>query len=316
MSQNLAPLFGQGINKNYGIMVRTYKPFLTEMLHDITMTGRILDRQQWQGYDAPQETLPLNPAYISQIQPSFSKRYFPIKRTIGDVLAEEDWDDDEYGFLKRIVPGTGGGMAQVVMAKKEYDAANMFAVLGFSTASPVLGSFDGKSLFNTAHPISLNNSGTTASNRPSVDADLSNTTYYAAYSNLVQQMATNNYVIIQNSPKNLVVNPKLREVANQIVKGDWERETLATSKMNAAKGDGLNLIMNPYFRKTGSGSAANSWNAWFIQGNEHSCNWANRQDFRVKSDYDINLGGYIFVGSLRYDFGWDDYRGTYGSTGS
>jgi len=315
MSQNLAPLFGQGINKMYGIMVKTYSPLYTQMTNDITMTGRILDRQQWQGYDAPQETGILEQAYISQIQPSFSKRYIPVKRTIGDVVAEEDWEDDEYGFLKRVIPASGGGMAQVVMAKKEYDVANMFAVLGFSTASPVQSSFDGKSLFNTGHPVSLANAGTTVSNRPSSDADLSNTTYYAAYANMVQQMATNNYTIIQSAPKNLVYNPKLREVAVQIARGDWERESPATSKMNAAVADRLNLISNPYFRKTGATSAANAWNAWFVQSVDHACNFANRQDFRVKSDYDINLGGYIWVGSLRYDFGWDDWRGTYGSSG-
>lgn len=316
MSQNLAPLFGQGINKMYGIMVKTYSPFYTRMLKDLPMTGRILDQQQWEGYQLPQETLALNPAYMSQIQPSYSKRYFPVKRTIGDVVAEEDWEDDEYGFLKRIIPAAGGGFAQVVLAKKEYDAANMFAVLGFSAASPVPMSFDGVSLFNTSHPISKANSGTTASNTPSVAADLSNTSYYAAYANMTQQMATNNKVIISSSPKNLVVNPKQREVANQIVKGDWERVTLATSLMNAAKEDNLNLIMNPYFRKTGATSAANSWNGWFIQGDDHTCMWANRQDFRVKSDYDINLGGYIWVGSMRYDFGWSDWRSTFGSPGA
>jgi len=315
MSTAIASLFGKGINKHFGLEMKAYSPKYSRVMHVIPMSGRILDRQGWEVYAPPEITLPLMPAFMSQIQESFSKRYFPIKRTLGDVIAEEDWDDDEYGVLKRVVPARGGAMARVFANKKEYDAANMFAIAGYSAASTVPGSPDGKSLFNTAHPISLNNSGTTVSNRPSVDVDLSHTTYYAAYANLTQQLESNNYNIIDNAPAQLVYNPKLREVAVQIAKGDWERST-SNFNMNAAKADSLELVEWAHFRKTGATSAANAFNGWFVMGQEHSVNFAERQDIRAKSDYDINLGGYIWVASVRYDFGWDTYLGTYGSAGA
>jgi hypothetical protein len=316
MSTAIASLFGAGINKHFGLQVKTYSPKYTRVMHVINMTGRILDRQGWEMYQPPEITLPLNPVHMSEIQQSFSKRYFPIKRTLGDVVSEEDWDDDEYGVLKRVIPSKGGAMAEVFIQKKEYDAANLFAVAGFSSASPVAGSPDGKALFATDHPVSLSNSGTTASNRPSTPVDLSHTAYYAAYANMVQQNAANNYTIIEDSPATLVYNPTQRQIAVQIAKGDWERETLATSKMNAAKADNLTLVEWAHFRKTGAGSAANSWNGWFIEGHNHSVNFANRQDFRAKADYAINVQGYIWVASVRYDLGWDDWRSTYGSPGA
>ena len=315
MSTAIASLFGKGINKHFGLEYKQHTPKFRSLFHSENMSGRILDRQGWEIYGPPTITLPLNPVHMDQIQESFSKRYFPIKRTLGDVIAEEDWEDDQYGVLHRVVPSRGGAMARVFIARQEYDAANTLGVLGFSTASPVPGSPDGVSLFNTAHPVSKANSGTTVSNRPSVDADLSHTTYYAGYSNLVQQMEPNNFNIIDNAPAKLWFNPTQRPIAVQIARGDWQRDT-AQFQMNMGKLDGLDLVEWPYWRVTGAPSTANSWNAWGLEGMNHSLVFADRQAFKARSDYDINVQGYVFVAYIRYDFGWDDFRGTYGSKGA
>ena len=316
MSTAIAALFGKGINKHFNLEFKQWTPAYSKLFHEEKMTGRILDRQGWEMYGSPAITMPLNPVAMDQFQQSFSKRYFPVKRTLGDVIAEEDWDDDQYGVTHRVVPGRGGAMARVFVARKEYDAAYLLGTLGFSAASPVPGSPDGKSLFNTAHPISLANNTVTVSNTPSTQVDLSNTSYYAAYTNLCQQLEPNNFNIIDNRPASLWYNPILRQVAVQIAQGDWERSSTANSLMNVAVKDNLRLVEWPYWRVTGSTSAANSWNGWGIQGDEHHMVYANRQEFKARSDYDINVQGYIFVAYVRYDFGFDDWRGMYASSGS
>jgi hypothetical protein len=315
MSTAIASLFGKGINKHFNLELPNYPAKYTQLFHTIPMSGRILDMQGWETYGPPTITQPLTPVHMDEFRESFSKRFFPIKRTLGDVIAEEDWEDDQYGVTHRVVPGRGGAAAKVFVARKETDAVNLLGVTGFSSASPVAGSPDGVSLFSTAHPISLSNNLTTASNTPSTQADLSHTTYYAAYANLVQQLEPNNFNIMDNGPAKLWFNPKQRQVANQIARGDWERDT-SQFQMNAAVLDRLTLVEWPYWRITGATSAANSWNAWGVEGRDHSIYFADRQPFKAKSDYDINVQGFVFVSYVRYDLGWSDWRGVYASKGS
>lgn len=314
MSTQIAALFEPGINKHFGLATRQYSPLCFRIFQDVPMTGRFLNRQSWQTYGPPSTTLPLNPVHMDEIRQSFQSSYTPVKRTLGDILAEEDWDDDEYGVLRRVVPARAGAMAEVYMEKREYDCANYLAITGFSTASPVPHSPDGVSYFNTQHPISLYNNTQYFSNRPSADVDLSHTAYYAAYASMVQQLEANNYTIRRTTPKKLLYNPTQRQVAVQLAKGDWERG-LSTFNMNAAKADALELVEWAHFRKTGATSAANSYNGWAIFGENPSLIFANRQSFRSKADYDINQMAFIWTSAVRYDIGHDDARDSFGSAG-
>jgi hypothetical protein len=278
------------------------------------MNGRVLVRQGWQTYGPPEITNPLNPVHMDQIYESFQKGYTPIKRTLGDLVAEEDWDDDEYGVLHRVLPARSGAMAQVFAQKREYDAANYLAVTAYSSASPVPGSPDGVSLFNASHPVSKYNSGTTFSNVSSAPVQLSNTAYYAGYAAMMNQSAPNNYTLIGVPPAILVYNPTQRAVAQQIARGEWERGSSSqafTGLMNAAKGDGLELVEWPHYRKTLSTSAANTWDGWALLGREHMLNFVMRLEPRGKSDYDPNKQAFFWTLTTRYDIGHDDARHTY-----
>lgn len=310
MSTAIASLFTPGINKHTMLRLRRHTPKGLQLFEDTSMSGRVLMRQGWQLYDPPQITLPLNPVHMGEIRESFSSAYTPIKRTLGDLVAEEDWDDDEYGVLRRVIPARAGAMADIFAEKLEYDLANYLAVTAYSTASPAPHSPDGVSLANSAHPISLYNNATTWSNVTSSPVALSHTVYYTAYASMSQQMAPNNYTIIEARPECLWYNPTQRAIAVQLAKGDWERG-LATFNMNAAKEDNLRLLEWAHFRKTLSISAANSWDSWGLAAANRSLVFANRQAFRAKADYSINQQAYIWVAAVRYDIGHDDARGTF-----
>ncbi len=310
MSTAIGSLFTPGINKHFGLRLDQCPSMYKRVFHSITMDGRVLFRQGWQTYGPPEITLPLNPVHMDEIRESFSKGYTPIKRTLGDLVAEEDWDDDEYGVLRRVIPARAGAMAEVFAEKREYDAANYLAVTAYSAASPVPGSPDGVALFSASHPVSLYNSGTTASNVSSAPVALSNTSYYAAYASMAQQKAANNYTILCKRPSILVYNPVNRAVAVQLARGDWERGT-NNFNMNAAKEDSLELIEWPHYQKTLSTSAAGSYDGWALLSRDHMMNFVTRQDPRAKSDYDMNKQAYVWVMYTRYDIGHDDWRGTY-----
>ena len=175
--------------------------------------------------------------------------------------------------------------------------------------------FDGKSLFNTAHPVSKSRSSTTVSNRPSSDVDLSIAAVDAARVNLVTQYAANYTARVEDKPKYLCINPTQNRVATQICKGDWERAT-ADRNMNVVKDYGIQIIELPYWTKSGTvGAATNAYNSWFILGENHQLRQANRQGFKVDSDTDIHTNSVIWVASQRFEVYWSDFRSTYGSLG-
>lgn len=314
MSTAIAALFTPGINKHFNLRIKQYAPKYAMVFKVTPMTGRVLMRQGWQTYGPPTITLPLNPVHMDEIRQSFSSGYEPIKRTLGDIVAEEDWDDDEYGVLRRVVPARAGAMAEIFNEKREYDCANYLAITGFTATSPAPHSPDGVSLFNSAHPISLYNNATTVSNVPSSPVDLSHTAYYAAYAAMSLQKAPNNYTIIQSKPNALIYNPTQRAVAVQLAKGDWERGS-NNFNMNAAKEDNLNLIEWAHFQKTGATSAAGSFNGWVLLGPDSQLVFADRQRPRAKAWFDYNQLGYCWVMYVRYDVGHDDFRDTYASAG-
>lgn len=314
MSTQIAALFTPGINKNFNLRMEQYSPICFAVFKDTPMTGRVLMRQGWQTYGPPTITLPLNPVHMDEIRQSFSSAYTPIKRTLGDVVAEEDWDDDEYGVLRRVIPARAGAMADIFAEKREYDCANYLAITGFSTATPVPHSPDGVALFSTSHPASLYNNTNLISNTPSTAVDLSHTAYYSAYATMSQSLAPNFYTIVRGRPVKLIYNPTQRAVAVQLARGDWERG-LSTFNMNAGKLDNLELVEWAHFRKTGATSAAGSYNGWVLLGNNPQLVFANRQEVRSKADYDINVQGYIWVCYSRYDIGHDSFYDTYASPG-
>lgn len=314
MSTQIAPLFTPGLNKFFFLRAKRYDSTMMKIFHDTPMKGRVLMRQQFQTYGPPAITEPMNPVHMDEIRSSFSSAYTPIKRTLGDLVAEEDWDDDEYGVLRRVVPASAGAMGDIFMEKREWDLANYLAITAFSTASPVPHSPDGVSLVNSAHPVSLYNNASTLSNTPSVAADLSNTTYYAAYASMSNVLEPNNYSIRRSKPKGLLYNPTQRAVGVQIAKGDWERSS-SNFNMNAAKADGLALLESPHFRKTGATSASGSYNGWMLFGEDHGLVFANRLSFKTHADYDYNIQAYVWVAYVRYDIGHDYWYDVFGSPG-
>lgn len=315
MSTDLVQLFTNGLNQQYLLELDALPTTYDRVFQVEEMSGRYEDDQLWELPGSPQETLPFQNTYQDSLKPNFSKRYFPVTYTLGDSIAFEDWDDDQYGVLHKVVPGKGGAMARSYIALMERLCADYLATTGFSAASPVPGSPDGVALFSTAHPVSLSQSGTTVANRPFSEVDLSHSSYNAAYANLVQQYSPNNWEILANAPSALLVNPTQRAVATQIAKGTYERASPNLSE-NVAINDDLEIILWPYFRLTGATAAANAWNGWVLLGKQHHLKFKNRQTVKFETDRNIDVRAYLFTSYARFDIGHTDWRGVYGSKGA
>lgn len=307
MSTNLTSLFSKGIDRFFGWKYDQYDSKIGQIFHEGTMDTRVLDRQSFRGYGLPAERKPGGLIEQGSVAQSYGKRYIAVGYALGDSLPYEDREDDQYGFLSRLIPATGGAMANSFRLLEELMALKFVTTYGFASGTSVPTMADGLSLFNTAHPVSLGSTATYA-NRPSTDVPLSLTSYQDARVALMGQYAGNGLNIISNMPRVLVVSLKNELMARHILSPGLQPFTADNTK-NLVAGEGCEPVVWPYL-------TTNSSKAWFVVGKTHHLNFLRRQNVRSKvSEEDTNLS-YCVTMYCRFVVGADDARGTYGSYGS
>lgn len=317
MSSALAPLFNYGISKNLYAEMQPWQPAYKEFFNIIDTDSRYIDHQLWETYKLLQPRQPGGLTSGGQFFPSFSKRYIIRNFGLGDFIAIEDWRDDRYGVTHKILAQQGGALAQAVQDTYESDVANFCINSGYASGT-VAGMADGVSLFNTAHPVSLQNSTQTYSNRPAIDADLSVASYQAALTALETQQRPNATTYVHNRPSKLVVNPVSQFVADQLVNqgrnanAPWERGTAEYNSNKQVASKDVTVVQWPWFTKSG---ATGTNNAWMLFGETRYLYFVMRQAIEIETDYDVNTRSMIWVASTRFDEGASDARGGYGSAG-
>lgn len=315
MPLDISPVFEKAIKKHYFDEAKYVDTQVDKIFHVENMTGAYADEQLWEMIGGPEARMPGMPVATKSFGASFAKRYVPVSYALGGFVPEEWVEDDVIGVLHKYAAGQGGALARSFATHRERLGAEVLSVLGFGTA-PVYGSPDGQPLFSTQHPLSLNNSSITVANRPSSGVDLSHAAWDTMRQNLVQQLAPNNYDIVTNPPKVLVINPQLHTIATRLLKQEWEptyatTETTRQGMLNVAKLDNFTVIEWPHWRYGNTG-----WNAWFTLGETHYLKWFNRTKLQIKTGFVLDLLSYQFVAYVRYTCGWTDWRGTYGSPGA
>lgn len=271
---------------------------------------RYIWHQGWEGYQLPVFRVPGERITPGAFKPSFNKQYIVRTFGLGDSIPEEDIEDDLYGVINKQLAQKGGALARTFKNLLEYDTSNFFSVQGYASGTSVAGMSDGRSLFNTAHPISAANAAT-ASNAPSVASDLSQASLQAASTNLRTQKAPDNLTFLMNSVKTLVINPSLWYVAEQLCRGRW-KENSADRNENFLRPENIEILSWPYFQHSG---ATGTNNSWFVQGQDHWLYFFLRAGYRTHTDYDINTNSQVFTAMNRFDEGASDWRGMYGSAG-
>lgn len=310
-SQSLYPLFTKGINKHFLLRLMHWDPVWRRIFHMNTTGDRYIWAQGWQGYTLPVFRIPGEQVAQASFQPSFSKQYIIRNYGLGDSVAQEDIDDDLYAVINFVLAQKGGYMALAFTNLLEYQTAAFFMNQGFASGTTVAGMADGRSLFNTAHPIAASNLGKTVGNRPSTEADLSQASIQVAHTNLWQQKAPDDLTFLNNAPRLLVINPQLHYVAEQLTRGKWQQNS-ADRNENFVRNDNVQVVEWPYFTKSG---ATGTNNAWFEVGQTHFLEFYMRSAPKTRTDYDVNTNSQIFNTHCRFDLGADDWRGVYGSLG-
>ena len=232
-------------------------------------------------------------------QESFVARYTHETIGLGFSITEEAMEDNLYVSVSaRYTKALARAMSYTKQVKAAYPLNN-----GFSTT---FSSGDGVALFSTAHPLV---NGGTNSNRPSVAADLNETSLEDAIIQIGKWTDERGLKIAAKARK-LIIPSDLQFVATRLLQSDYRVGT-ADNDINAVKTNGVipeGYSVNHYLTDT---------NAFFIttdvpDGMKHFV----RAPMTTTMDGDFDTGNVRYKARERYSFGVSDPLGIFGSPGS
>lgn len=288
-----------GLNALFGLEYKRYGEEHKEIYETETSERSFEEETKLSGFSAAPVKNEGSAIAYDNAQEAWVARYTHETIALGFSITEEAIEDNLYDSLSSRYTKA---LARAMAYTKQVKAA---AVLnqGF-TGGPTYG--DGKTLFATDHPLV---SGGVNSNRPTVGADLNETSLEAA----VIQIAgwtDERGLLIAAKPKKLIVPPSLMFVATRILETEL-RVSTADNDINALKNNG----------SIPEGYTVNHWltdtNAWFLttdvpNGLKHFV----RTPMSTGMDGDFDTGNVRYKARERYSFGVSDPLGVYGSPGS
>jgi hypothetical protein len=288
-----------GLNALFGMEYKRYGEEHKEIYETETSERSFEEETKLAGFSAA----PVKPegqaiAY-DNAQEAWTARYNHETIAMGFSITEEAMEDNLYDSLSARYTKA---LARAMAYTKQVKAA---AILnqGFNGAVTY---GDGQSLFSTAHPLI---SGGTNSNRPTVAADLNET----SLENAVIQIAgwtDERGLLIAAKPRKLIVPPALMFVATRLLETEL-RVATADNDINALKNNGSipeGYTVNHFLTDT---------NAWFLttdvpNGLKHFI----RTPMSTSMDGDFDTGNARYKARERYSFGVSDPLGIYGSPGA
>jgi hypothetical protein len=288
-----------GLNALFGLEYKKYGEEHKEIFEQESSERSFEEETKLSGFSAaPVKSEGAALAY-DNAQEAWTARYVHETIAMGFSLTEEAIEDNLYDSLSSRYTKA---LARAMAYTKQVKAA---AILnqGF-TGGPTYG--DGQTLFSTAHPLI---SGGTNSNRPTVAADLNETSLEAAVIQIAN-WTDERGLLIAAKPKKLVVPSSLQFVAERLLKTEL-RVATADNDINALKSMGSipeGYTVNHYLTDN---------NAWFLltdvpNGLKHFV----RTPMQTGMDADFDTGNSRYKARERYSFGVSDPLGVFGSPGA
>jgi hypothetical protein len=288
-----------GLNALFGMEYKRYGEEHKELYEQETSERSFEEETKLSGFSAAPVKNEGSPIAYDNAQEAWTARYNHETIAMGFSLTEEAIEDNLYDSLSARYTKA---LARAMAYTKQVKAASVLNN-GFSSAVTY---GDGVSLFSTAHPLV---SGGSNSNRPTVAADLNETSLEAA----VIQIAgwtDERGLLIAAQPRKLIVPPALQFVATRLLETEL-RVATADNDINALRK--MNSIPE--------GFAVNHYltdnNAWFLctdvpNGLKHFV----RTPLQNSMDADFDTGNARYKARERYSFGVSDPLGVYGSPGA
>jgi hypothetical protein len=288
-----------GLNALFGLEYKKYGEQHKEIFETESSERSFEEETKLSGFNAaPVKNEGAAMAY-DNAQEAWTARYNHETIAMGFSITEEAIEDNLYDSLSsRYTKALARGMAYTKQVKAANILNNAFAA-GYTYG-------DGQVLCSTAHPLV---SGGVNSNRPSVAADLNETSLEAA---VIQIAAWTDErgLLIAAKPTKLVIPPALQFVATRLLETKLRVGT-ADNDINAIENNGSipgGYTINNYLTDT---------NAWFLltdvpNGLKHFV----RTPMQTGMDSDFDTGNSRYKARERYSFGVSDPLGIFGSPGA
>jgi hypothetical protein len=288
-----------GLNALFGLEYKKYGEQHKEIFETESSERSFEEETKLSGFNAAPVKDEGAAMRYDNAQEAWTARYNHETIAMGFSITEEAIEDNLYDSLSsRYTKALARGMAYTKQVKGANILNNAF------TAGYTYG--DGVVLCSTSHPLV---SGGVNSNRPTVAADLNETSLEAA---VIQIAAWTDErgLLIAAKPTKLVIPPALQFVATRLLETKLRTGT-ADNDINAIENNGSipgGYTINNYLTDT---------NAWFLltdvpNGLKHFV----RTPMQTGMDSDFDTGNSRYKARERYSFGVSDPLGIFGSPGA
>ena len=288
-----------GLNALFGLEYSRYGEEHKEIYETETSERSFEEETKLSGFSAAPVKNEGQAIAYDNAQEAWTARYNHETIAMGFSITEEAIEDNLYDSLSSRYTKA---LARAMAYTKQVKSANVLNQ-GFN-ANVTYG--DGVPLFSTSHPLI---SGGVNSNRPTVAADLNETSLESA---VIQIAAWTDErgLLIAAKPKKLIIPPALMFVATRLLETELRVGT-ADNDINAIKNNGSipgGYTVNHFLTDT---------NAWFLttdvpNGLKHFV----RTPMSTGMDGDFDTGNVRYKARERYSFGVSDPLGIYGSPGA
>lgn len=287
-----------GLNALFGLEYAKYENEHAEIYETETSERSFEEEVKLSGFGAAPVKPEGSAISYDNAQESFTARYNHETVAMGFSITEEAMEDNLYDSLSARYTKA---LARAMAYTKQVKAAALLNT-GFTTFT----SGDGVTLFNSAHPTVA---GGTNANRPSVDADLNETSLEQAVIDIAAYKDERG-LLIAARPRKLIVPPSLMFVATRLLQTEL-RVATADNDINALKTNGSipeGYSVNHYLTDN---------DAWYLttdipNGMKHFV----RVAMSTSMDGDFDTGNVRYKARERYSFGVSDPLAMYASPGA
>ena len=287
-----------GLNALFGLEYSKYGDEHAEIYETETSDRSFEEETKLSGFGAAPTKSEGGAIEYDNAQEAFTARYTHETVAMGFAITEEAIEDNLYDSLSARYTKA---LARAMAYSKQVKAASL---LNGAFSGTTYG--DGQTLCSTAHPLV---SGGANSNRPTVGADLNETSLEAAVIQ-IGQWTDERGLKIATQPKKLIIPSDLQFVATRLLETEGRVGT-ADNDINALSNNGSvpgGYTVNHYLTEP---------NAWFLttdipNGMKHFV----RAKMATSMDADFDTGNSRYKARERYSFGVSDPLGIFGSPGA
>lgn len=287
-----------GLNALFGLEYDKYGEEHKEIYEEESSERSFEEEQKLSGFGAaPVKQEGAGIAYDSA-QESYTARYTHETIAMGFAITEEAMEDNLYASLSaRYTKSLSRAMAYTKQVK---------AAFPLNTGFTAYLAGDGQYLLDTDH--TQTNGGTNA-NRPTVAADLNETSLEDAVINIAA-WTDDRGLLIAARPLKMIIPPALQFVATRLLETEG-RVSTADNDLNALRNN--NSIPQGYSVNHYLTDA----DAWFLMTDvPNGMKHFKRVGLETSMDGDFDTGNVRYKARERYSFGVSDPLGIYGSPGA